>query len=337
MRKEATLEQWKELYNVAVKIKELKPWEHLWDIDIITLALPNMEPIYCSVMGRGGECSGIGSYIGYDAINNFYNMIDKQDIPLEQIYRYQDDNVTMCYFGSREELTSKELKLVKELGLKFRGKNNWIYFHSFKRGYVPYMLDQEEVLLETEILQNLYMSLIAYIKEGLKVDFENGNTLMRMYSTKDKLWLNFPAPIQIPEKKHMVPILEDEILVSSLSKKKQLKQIWELDIAYLGTTVNDKQYERPVAGRICILGESNTCMLINQDMLMPTDDDIQVIFNIVINPMMELGRPQKILVRDEYIYYILKDLCERTKIKLEIKGKLKSIDSFIKEFSNFRI
>lgn len=31
MRKEATLEQWEELYNVAVKIKEIKPWEHLCD------------------------------------------------------------------------------------------------------------------------------------------------------------------------------------------------------------------------------------------------------------------------------------------------------------------
>lgn len=336
MRKEATLEQWKELYDVAVKIKELKPWEYLWDADIITLALPNRELICCSVLGAGGECFGIVAYIGNDAINNFYNMFKKKDVPPEQMYRYQDDNVIACNFGSREELTSRELRLIKDLGLKFRGKNNWNYFHSFKRGYTPYILDQEEVLLETEILKHLYMSLKAYIIEGLKVDFENGNTLMRMYSSEEKLWLNFQAPIQIPEKQYMIPILEDEILVLNLSKKKQLKQIWELDIAYLGTTVNDKLYERPVAGRVCILGESNTGMVINQDMLSPTDNDIQAIFNVVIYPMMEFGRPEKIIVRDEYIYYILKDLCERTKVKLEIKGKLKSIDSFVKEFSNFR-
>lgn len=33
MRKEATVEQWKELFEVAIMIKELKPWEHLWDLD----------------------------------------------------------------------------------------------------------------------------------------------------------------------------------------------------------------------------------------------------------------------------------------------------------------
>ena len=31
MRKEALLEQWKQLYEVATRIKELKPWEKLWD------------------------------------------------------------------------------------------------------------------------------------------------------------------------------------------------------------------------------------------------------------------------------------------------------------------
>ena len=35
MRKEATIEQWKELYEVATRIKEMKPWNKFWDLDII--------------------------------------------------------------------------------------------------------------------------------------------------------------------------------------------------------------------------------------------------------------------------------------------------------------
>ena len=182
LRKEATLEQWEELYEIAIRIKELAPWEYLADIDIITLVLADDQPICCSIMGQAGECYGIGSYIGYDAINNFHTMLAPSEIPPEQMIRYQDDNVMLCYFGDRKELTSKELKLIKDLGLKFRGKNNWIYFHHFKKGYIPYMLDQEEVLLQTEILRNLHMALRSYIEEGLEVDFENGNTLMRIYS-----------------------------------------------------------------------------------------------------------------------------------------------------------
>lgn len=56
MRKEATLEQWKELYEVTMNIKDLKPWEYFFDMDVITIILPNLdETVYCNIMGRGGE------------------------------------------------------------------------------------------------------------------------------------------------------------------------------------------------------------------------------------------------------------------------------------------
>ena len=35
MRQEASLEQWKVLYEAATRIKELKPWEKFWDMDLI--------------------------------------------------------------------------------------------------------------------------------------------------------------------------------------------------------------------------------------------------------------------------------------------------------------
>ena len=35
MRNEATIGQWKELYEVATRIKEMKPWDKFWDLDII--------------------------------------------------------------------------------------------------------------------------------------------------------------------------------------------------------------------------------------------------------------------------------------------------------------
>lgn len=336
MRKEAYIEQWQELYEIAIKIKELKPWEHLWDMDTITLSLAEKDSVLCSVMGRGGEFYGIGAYIGDNAISNFFTMLEEEDIPPDQMVRYQDDNIIMCNFGSRDELTSKELKLIKELGFKFRGKNNWIYFQSYKKGYTPYMLDQEEVEQAIEIFQNLYMSLRAYIEEGLEVDFENGHTLMRVYKPEEELWINFGTPLLIPESNYVIPILKDEILIKRISKLKQNKGIWQFDISYLNVIVNDKEYDRPANGRICIIADKASGLMINQNMISPTDDDLQTVFDVIIPSFMDYGRPQKILVRDEYLYYILKDFCERTKVKLEIKGRLDAIDSFLMEFASFR-
>lgn len=52
----------------------------------------------------------------------------------------------MCNYGNRDELIIKECDIIKKLDLKFRGKNNWIYFRIFESGYVFYMFDRDEVL-----------------------------------------------------------------------------------------------------------------------------------------------------------------------------------------------
>lgn len=65
--KAATTEQWRRLYEIAAALKNMEPWRVLWDTDIVTIQLPDRkEPVFCSVMGRGRECYGIGIYPGYD-------------------------------------------------------------------------------------------------------------------------------------------------------------------------------------------------------------------------------------------------------------------------------
>ncbi|HQO73065.1 MAG TPA: hypothetical protein PLJ53_10015, partial [Sedimentibacter sp.] len=111
MRNEASIEQWNKLYEVTINIKKLEPWNYLWDIDIITIILPEYEePFYCSVMGKNGQCFAISVYKGFEAIHGFFKVVDAKNIPPFQLMRYQD-NLT-CYFGDREELSSKELKVI---------------------------------------------------------------------------------------------------------------------------------------------------------------------------------------------------------------------------------
>lgn len=333
LRKEATLEEWKKLYEIAIKIKEMKPWEYFFDIDLVTIMIPERETICCSIMGSGDEFYGIGTYIGDDSINDFYQLLAINRMPVTQTKRFQEDSLIMCNFGSREELTTKELKLIKDLGLRFRGKNNWIYFHSSKRGYAPYMLDQDEVILQTEVFENLYMSLKAYIFEGLEVDFDEHFTLLRSYNPEDDLWINQEAVIKILPKMYIKPQLTDEIFIANLKRAKQLKETWEIDIAYLNSIIKDKEYDRPIELRVCVLFDKARKMIINEEMLDPLKDQVQSVFNVLLEPMQALGRPSKIMVRDKYMFYILEDLCERINVKLEIKEKLPSIDKFVEEFA----
>lgn len=52
MRKEASLEQWKELYEVTLNLKALEPWNYFGSEDLVAIALQGEEePVFMSIMG----------------------------------------------------------------------------------------------------------------------------------------------------------------------------------------------------------------------------------------------------------------------------------------------
>ncbi len=331
MRKEASLEQWKLLYEVAIKFKALKPWNNLWDIDLTQIVLPEYEePFFSSVMGKAGECIAIGTYVGVDAINGFYYIIDNPKISPTQYIRYQ--NNLMCYFGDRNELSSKELKVIKDLGLKFRGKNEWIYFRAFETGYVPYILDEHQVVRLTFVFQQLYMALKHFVEGKIKVDFESGNILKRQYDDKSKLWLTSEAPNIIPPRVRRTTVINDELLLAKLNKLKDINNEIELDTLFLNVVINDKEFEKPFLGKLLIIAECKSGMLIDQSMLSPKDDVTENVLGIFINFLMQNGKPKTVYIRDEYMKDCLVDLCEKIGILLKVKGKLKAIDTFEKAY-----
>lgn len=335
MRNEATLEEWRALYDIGIKLKELKPWEELYDMDLITIKLPEEEPIICSVMGKGGEFYGIAGYDGVSEIHNFFELTKNSstDMPQHQLIRYQENIV--CNFGDRENLTTKERNLIKELGLKFRGKNNWIYFRRFEKGYAPYMPNREEVLRFTFILNQVYEA-VQELNNGMKIDFENGKTLLRELDKNNNEWSTVEDEVFIPNVHYPIPVLEDELLIQRIKRQKKDKSILEFDIAYLNYIVNERGYEKPLVTRMSLLADGRSGMILSQNIVTPEDDDVDAVFGTVINYIMQRGIPYQIVVRDNYIGTILVDLCEQVGIELVLSPILYGIDGFVEECYKFR-
>lgn len=110
MRTEATIEEWKRLYEVATRIRELNPWDLLWDMDIIGIRV-GKEPentVFYSILGKGGECYGIVVYEGYDAFNSFLMLTMQEQMNLSMEYAMFNQSNFTCYWGNREELSVKD-------------------------------------------------------------------------------------------------------------------------------------------------------------------------------------------------------------------------------------
>lgn len=329
---EPTMEQMKELYEVANVIKMLKPWERLWDTDIISIQLPDREePVFCSVLGKGGECYGVLVYTGYESMSGFYRMIEAKNVPGYILMSYQ--NCLACNFGDRNELSEKDYKVVKELGFNFRGKNQWIYFKSHKTGFYPWYISCEQADILIETLQNFAMAYKYIIENKIEVNFKNHKTLLRMYSTEKESWLNSEAPMPVmPPMECKKIIATDELYVAKLKKQKKNSIEIEMDLFYVPASVQENKDEIPYYPRMCIIADKTNGIIIDQYLLNADDQEEQIFMGMFHDLVMQHGRPQTICVRDDKIERYLNDICHKIGIKIKKCSALEMIDYVVEGF-----
>ena len=328
-------ELWLELYEIAEKIQKLEPWKYLWDMDLLVyLCQPLNEIFYCSVMGHGGMHRAIAIYQG-EQIHGFFELA-KNQIPEYMLINYQE--CLMCNYIGRQETLPKNREIIKELGLSFR--ETWILFESFEKGYEPSPINIKQVKIMIEALKNFYMMFRAIIEQGIKVDFENGEILARHYDKEKKLFLNYPAPLMLPEK-HYDIIKADDKFEKDIMKLPQTEMEIEYEfLNYVPIRIRDNKEQdgRYYYPRARFIAERKSGFVISHDLINKNDyenerDYIIESVELLINNFYKMGRPKSIYVRDEETKMYLKDIADKAKIKLIVKPKLKAIDEFYRSLS----
>jgi hypothetical protein len=329
MIKEKDKKYWLQLYEVAEEIKKLEPWNYLYDNDILTLVSPNYEyPIFATVMGRAGEFTGIAIYVGQE-INDLLNII-KEGYPEHMVLSYQ--NCFICNYIARDELIPANKIIIKELGLKYRGV--WTSFEHFESGYVPSELNIEQVKFLTDILGNFYMTFRAILEHGAMCDFAGGETLLRIYDEKVKLWHTMKCPLNLSLPKPVYPeiYMTDEVFLKRLKNTKSSKLILEMEfLNFIPIPIKGEKGKRDEFARPIIIAESINGMIYQCSLNKKSDfknegDYYSNALNIIFEYLLKNGLPSKIIVRDEKTRLALKDSCEKLKIKLEIESELIAIE-----------
>ncbi|SIS39712.1 plasmid pRiA4b ORF-3 family protein [Salimicrobium flavidum] len=133
---------WESLITLAKEFKQKKPWKKYTDEQIIVLEIPWMNQlVFCSVLGGGGYEFGLAVYIGEDGLNvlegTVEGTIEPEDVPFVQ-------RSILISFSDRDELEQEDYQLLKDNGFTFRGKKQWPMFRSFRPGFFPWFIDEEE-------------------------------------------------------------------------------------------------------------------------------------------------------------------------------------------------
>lgn len=327
-REEASLEQWRELYEAAAKIKELKPWERFWDMDLIALKEGD-NLAFAVIMGRGGECYGISIYEGLEGLNDFMMLCNREKLNLSEIYAGFTQNSLTCYWGDRDELSQEQYQIIKSLGHKFRGKNQWPYFISHKTGYLPYNMDAVEVERMMVYLSRLAQAIAYYDERKFKVDFERGNLFCYSLDQETGQWGGTERPLPFVSYQFVRLDISDEKFEREFCEVPQGNRGLDVQIEYIPTAIGDEEYERPGAVRMVMLADTATGMILGADLIHPDEFEGDVLINCILEVIFESERPKEIRICNDIMENYLYDLCKVGKIKLKKVKKMPVFQEFL--------
>lgn len=329
-REEASLEEWRALYEAAAKIKELKPWERFWDMDLFALG-EGEDVVFAVILGRGGECYGISIYEGLEGLNDFMMLCNQAKLNLSETYVGFTQNNLTCYWGNRDELSQEQYQIIKSLGYKFRGKNQWPYFMSYRTGYLPYNMDAEEVGRMTVYLSRLAQAIAYYEENKFDVGFERGNMFYYAPDEKTGQWSGAERGLPFVSYQFLQLDIADEKFMQEFCKIPQKNYEWDIHIECVPAGIDDAEYERPGVARMVMLADTASGMILGADIVKPDEFEGNVLINSVLQVISKSGRPKGIRVCNDIMENYLCDLCSIGKIKLKKVKKMPVFREFLEE------
>ena len=117
------------------------------------------------MLGAAGYEFGLAVYIGQEGLQS---LKDTQENIMEMFDLIIRQRSMLLSFVDRDELEGKDYQLIKNHGLSFRGRKQWVQFRSLVPGMHPWSIDEEEArMLLLAIEQTIAM--YQRVKEGVIV------------------------------------------------------------------------------------------------------------------------------------------------------------------------
>lgn len=317
MRKEASLDMWKTLYNLTAELKDLEPWKELGDLDFIGIQENGREePVFVRIMGRGQDTKGVAMYDGTRGLGYLQQLIMAPELCMNVEYVSYDQETLMLYFGERIQVPEEQMQIIKELGLKFAGKGNWPFFLSFKPRFTPWTPDAEEVRLMAETLVQLIEAVKALREERVKVNFDDGEFCFRYFDVDQLNWMTAPARLPLVNMEAESLELTDEVLLDRLKKQPVSDMDLLLDFVYMGGMMAAEELDRPLNPLMFLVLDDKSSLMVHMDMVHPAQNETELALQFLLAYTEQFGRPQSLTVRNPYVMAALQSTCSKLDIPL---------------------
>jgi len=322
------LHEVKHLYQAALNFKTLKCWEWMYDSDIFGIENPaNGEIGYCCVMGNLGEVFALAVYSGSEGLEGYLKTVSGKIDPNDMnALHFQD--CLMASFENRDYLAKKDLNIIKSLGLKFRGKNEWPLFRNYKPGFHPWYLKRNEVNYLTLVLEQA-TDICQKFKENQKLfnPPQKGYYFVRTAGEKNgkihwnDQWFK-PEPFRAKQK--ICPDLDELSLRRIKKNAQQSHRIWELDFFYSPFGINEG--ERPYFPFIFLIVDHDSQELINFHITNHTTYEREFFEKFLHTIQNDKYLPRSLLVKRAETHNLFSSIAQQLNIKIDLKNALASLE-----------
>lgn len=310
------------LFMLADELKKLKPWNYFNNDDIIALQVDDMK-YFISVMGAGGQEYGLMMYdeaLGYQSLEKVIN-----GEPLSEDFAIGMSALTVNYVD-RDKLKKEDYELIKEQGLSFRGKKNWIVFRMFEPGLVAVHPDYEEVEDMIHLI-NMMIEITQMRMSGWVYPDVPSNSFP-LFEVKENEQVDMLGIIQLERIEDWILEIEvNDLEVAKVKKKPKSPLEIELDYYYIKKVFVERDM-RPMYPLIELIMDHATGEIIRHEIVpFPKHSFIQQqLFWQTLNEL--TVRPSKIFVTED-TYRILSPVANLVGLKL-IVSALPRVDEFKK-------
>jgi hypothetical protein len=336
-----TIADWKALYQAALEFKEIEAWTWMYDSDVFGVQDPVSGEIgYCCIMGALGEMFALAVYVGSEGLESYMRIASEPPLdPSEAFEELMLQKCLMASFGSREELTKEDRQVIKSLGLKFRGRNAWPLFRSYRPAYHPWYLTADEARVLTLALQQAREVCPRFREDPALFDPPNDELwFVRVPEVTGEglSWTDAWLEPALLEEEELPDVPIDELRLARLKKVAQpMDAIWEMDFFLSPTPVQEKKGERPHYPYQTLTVDHASGFIFGTELASPETylEEFPERFLALAERLKRL--PVEIWVKREDAYDLLEPFTSRLGIELYLVDELESLEEARAAFRQF--
>jgi len=331
----------RELLDLAIRVKELAPWQWMEETDLIGIEDPETREIgFISVMGIVGEHEAVALYFGAEGLHGFIDFVEDEYATVERLVELPH---LQAAFSERKYLEKWDRDLLKQSGIKIAGARSLPMFRSYRPGYLPWFVTLAEArILIHALSQTLEVASRVRDEEhpfNPTGRIDEGGYLMRVsrrtesgLTWEDEVW-QIPRPKSAP-----VRAIVDSVVLEQLKRIPQSELDLEADV-FLGPGRIGKPAQRPLALYLLMLADRHSGFILGAE-AMTAENSLTGMRAAIPNSLAKVllqNRvvPRRLIVRSEWLRNLLKTLTQSLNIELRHSDELPSIDEAVESMSEW--